>query len=146
MYQELKNRITGLRISLNKVAKQITTLNRNVSTLQSNANTNYKRYVALLNQTAGNAPVPTVLENTFDGALTWSRDNTGTYRVESANGEFIIANTIVFINDSRSANTLMRWAESNDPDFLSFYTEIADSATPFDGLMVNMPIEIRVYP
>jgi hypothetical protein len=40
---------------------------------------NYKKYVALLNQSGTDAPVATVLENTLGGEPVWTRVNDGQY-------------------------------------------------------------------
>lgn len=57
----------------------------------------YKVYTFLLNQTGMAAPVPIVLQNTFTGALTWSRVVAGRYRVSSAAFEFTANKTWVVI-------------------------------------------------
>lgn len=64
-----------------------------ISTGSSVSSVPYKVYTALLSQTGTNAPVATVLQNTFDNEIVWTRSGIGSY-VGTLTGAFINGRTI----------------------------------------------------
>lgn len=68
-------------LGIDEIATDIETVFSAVSTLQDNPSggVGYKVYSAYITQTATNAPVATVLENTTGETITWSRTGVGTY-------------------------------------------------------------------
>ena len=64
----------------------------------------YKVYTVILNQSGTNAPVPTVLENTFGGDIVWSYSSTGSYLGTLA-GAFTSQKTFFFINSEANYNS-----------------------------------------
>ena len=107
----------------------------------------YLEYVALLSQSATNAPVATVHINTLGGEVVWVRDGVGNYTGSHAI-PFQKTKTVVFLQ-----NVKMGY----DPIY-SIATAVLDnhtiniqavnaSAQQFeDGILDCSSIEIRVYP
>lgn len=101
----------------------------------------YKKYVALMNQSGGNAPVAILLENTIGGSPSWIRNAQGDYSIIISDA-FPDANKVVVIPG----------ASGTPNSAVSFLIAVLDSSTieffssdGNDGKMVNLPIEIRVY-
>lgn len=111
----------------------------------------YKVYTALLTQTEQNTPVSTVLENTI-GDIVWSYEEVGTY-FGTLTGAFT-EGKVFCINNQFLGNF-----EGSDIFFQQLYP-IGDQNKVIintyiytegewrkgDMLLVNTPIEIRVYP
>ena len=102
----------------------------------------YKVYTALLTQTGENAPVATVLENTI-GDIVWARISEGSYEGILANA-FTNNKTFILVGANLSDGTSEITFETSA--FLSkiFLATYAARLTS-DGLLINTPIEIRVY-
>ena len=104
----------------------------------------YKSYVALLNQTGGNAPTATVVYNAL-GEITYEYYSVGDYLIKS-NGLFI-ENKIFFTvqqtqnNVPVSVNIILSRYD-NDTLFLKINVE---GDGPFNDWLLNAPIEIRIY-
>lgn len=118
-------------------------LNINANTYFLYNNSSYKSYVALLTQTSTNAPVVTVLENTFSGALTWTYTGVGIYTVTSASNEFTSGRTAAtcsitnyFAQNIFVLNVL--------PTSMELQT-LSTSAAGVNGMLTNSVVEIRVY-
>ncbi len=99
----------------------------------------YKVYTALLTQTGSDAPVATVLENNTGLDFTWQYDSTGNYYVSDT---FDISKTTFFVSSVLGAQ----------PNFIggqisatSINITVTNFTSPVDGLLLNTPIEIRVY-
>ena len=112
------------------------------------SSTNYKVYTALLNQTGGNAPVATVLQNTL-GTISFTYIESGKYSVNSS-GLFTLNKTMLMItsfgkfeggiiNTYRFLNTI----SDNIDSSLVIY--VAGTMGGVNDILVNTPIEIRVY-
>ena len=112
------------------------------------SSTNYKVYTALLNQTGGNAPVATVLQNTL-GTISFTYIESGKYSVNSS-GLFTLNKTMLMItsfgkfeggiiNTYRFLNTI----SDNTDSSLVIY--VAGTMGGVNDILVNTPIEIRVY-
>jgi len=109
------------------------------------ANPIYKVYTALLNQSGANPPVATILENGI-GEIQWEYDSEGMYRGILL-GAFPENKTFLLIQYNGQYNTeiavpnISFFRIDDDQLWLSVYP---DAYT--DGVLVNTPIEIRVYP
>jgi hypothetical protein len=118
------------------------------SAAQATANTALSRiaskiYVALLTQTGTNAPVVTILQSTFSGALTWTYTGVGIYTVTSASNEFTSGRTAAtcsitnyFAQNIFELNVL--------PTSMELQT-LSTSAAGVNGMLKNSVVEIRVY-
>jgi hypothetical protein len=98
----------------------------------------YKVYTALLNQSGTNAPVATVLENTFGGTVVWSRNASGNY-TGTLTGAFLLNQTFCSITNTYN-NSITASIIGN----LSVNSVEVNTYTG-DDKFVNTPIEIRVY-
>jgi hypothetical protein len=56
----------------------------------------YKVYTAFVTQTGTDAPVPTILENTLEGNIVWTRVDTGVYE-GTLNGAFLQGKTVCLV-------------------------------------------------
>ncbi len=108
-----------------------------------------KKYVANLTQTAGNAPVPTVLINNLSAAVVFSRTSAGLY-VATLAGAFTVNKTVVRfgtpipVDDIASIEAVL-----TDVNSITFktknYKTSDDTAGVLDGLLTNTAIMIEVY-
>ena len=117
----------------------------------------YKVYTALLTQSGTNAPVATVLENTFGGDIVWSYSSTGSYLGTLA-GAFTSQKTFFYINAeagynngpqiySQKIRTFSRITDgiiSLDQTALNFTAGVFSSAGNVNNFS-NLSGEIRVY-
>ena len=104
----------------------------------------YKSYVALLNQTGGNAPTATAMYNDL-GEITYGYTAAGEYTIES-NALFAENKTFFTIQQTQdnapaSANIIVYRI---DDSTLGVKVLVEGSAYT-DGFMLGVPIEIRVY-
>ena len=99
----------------------------------------YKTYIALLNQTGTNAPVPTVLMNTTGGIITWEYSSDGEYFIKS-DGLFA-GNVGGFVQDTNLSFARLRKIDNNTI-YLSMF-----NATPeiSDGLLNDAMIELKIF-
>jgi len=118
---------------------------------------NYKIYRALMNQSSGNAPTATILENTFEakyGRIAWTRVDKGIYYGTltgvfttsklflpnpSGSGSFILRSTSF---DSTGTYSINR--KSDNILELRSYNAVGSGALD-DSILNNAPIEIIVY-
>lgn len=115
----------------------------------NNLQPTYAVYTALLTQTAGNAPVATVLQNTLGGTVVWTRNGAGDY-VATLTGAFTAGKTAVLkLGDGPDLIVAMNalpiyFAYRIDANTVGLAT--ADSAGLLDDdLLGGNMIEIRVY-
>lgn len=103
----------------------------------------YKVYTALLTQTGTNAPVATVLENTLGVVPSFSYLDVGYYRI-TATGKLIDLKTWVITSstDQISTNNYYSAVRAN-ANRAEIQTAVSGVLT--NGLLINHPIEIRVY-
>jgi hypothetical protein len=100
----------------------------------------YLKYVALLTQSGTSAPTATVLENTLGGTIVWTRNDVGDYTGTLA-GAFSPNKTGAFSGFTSGIVYIFRNTSSE------MRINATDSAGSFsDGILVDTPIEIRVYP
>lgn len=106
----------------------------------------YAVYTALLTQTGTNAPVATILENTLGGVPVWSYDSVGFYKLTLV-GAFTIGKTTAFITPYGNTVTFNVSANSDVNEiFINSATLTVGVYIDGNDLLVDTPIEIRVYP
>ena len=109
------------------------------------ATSKYAVYSALISQTSTDAPTAIVLENTLGGTVSWSYDSEGHYS-GTLTGAFTTGKTFITTAGGSELNactfTNCSWLTSNE--FLLHCINVT-GATYSDGLMLNTPLEIRVY-
>lgn len=104
----------------------------------------YKVYSALLTQSGTDAPNAIVLENTI-GNIVWTRDQNGGYFATLTNA-FPQEKTFISITpNSQGIDIPFFTANWNTVDNIGFFTLDGNTVTYTDGLLINTPIEIRVY-
>ena len=106
----------------------------------------YDVYTALITQSGSDAPVATVLENTFNTSLTWTRTGTGTYSI-GATGSFPVSGTFCHatmhsVNQGSEGHVTFGQL-SNDTCRLKVYT--SSSFEEVDNFNKPISIEIRTY-
>jgi hypothetical protein len=112
----------------------------------------YKIYTALLTQTGTDAPIPTVLENTFTGSISFLREAVGQYRITSSASEFSLNKTLTQVQvwGDKPAEGRVGIVQYATSDRLLLY--VAKDVVPADrGDTIGTnniitSIEIRVYP
>ncbi len=105
----------------------------------------YAVYTALLNQSGGNAPVATILENTLSGAIVWTRVSAGVYNGLLV-GAFATAAKVwcPIIGGCPAITTYVGETTILDADNIKLRTVVPGSAVGDDKL-VNAAYEIRIY-
>jgi len=101
----------------------------------------YKIYAANLNQTGTDHPVATVFQNTLGGLPVWTRDSIGKYTATLAS-TFPTGKVAIMISqgaNQSSINNLLAAGRINDNSIFLWTGQL-------DDLMVNVFIEIRIYP
>lgn len=99
----------------------------------------YKVYTALLTQEGTNTPVAIALENTI-GIITLYYNDTGYYYVTIP---YTTGNVFVLIGLNTSVTTRITSEYQGDGETIAIYSR--NNGTLSNGLMYNIPIEIRVY-
>lgn len=127
---------------------EYTTYINNLKVLGSTNIKPYKVYTALLTQTGATDPIVTVLENTFNNEIIWTRDGVGEF-IGTLSGAFIGLKTFISAT-SKEGNFIIGGERNNNDDeiYLSVYD--VTTANYADGLGSNplyeyTSIEIRVY-
>ena len=106
----------------------------------------YKVYTALLTQSGTNAPVATVLENTLGGAVTFTYESVGFYKVITPAG--VLTNGRTFITLERGSSTMSISSIRAAPLGTSLVQiqTLNQSLTPTDNIINGKAtFEIRVY-
>lgn len=108
----------------------------------------YKKYVALLSQSGTAAPTATVFENTLGGTLVWTRTAAGKY-AGTLTGAFPTGKMVPIISfrsqDVEGEIVSVSLDRTSD-DAVSLWAAPYNTKTPADDSILNLPIEIRVYP
>ena len=110
-----------------------------------------KVYRATLTQTGTDAPVATVLENTFGGELVWTRTAVGSYAATltdafpDANKVFIPTSSILYIT-SGDVLQLLTMARATPHEISVITTDITVNLDSAEWEDINAPVEIIVYP
>ena len=122
--------------------EKATTKNFSVSELGPIVNGGYTSYVAALLQTGAAAPVPTILQNNTGGTFTWSKVNTGQFRI-TISGITLAANKVViFENATGDLNLGGKIISTTVIDIDQFSSGGGGYA---DGMLAGTSIEIRIY-
>lgn len=103
---------------------------------------NYKVYTALLTQTGTNAPTAVVLENTL-GTISFAYSAVGGYNITSSS-LFTLNKTFFIITNNSSLEYALIYTYSNASTLSITISDIL-TATGLNDLLLNTPIEIRVY-
>jgi hypothetical protein len=103
----------------------------------------YRVYTALITQVDANDPTVVIMENTI-GNIVWTRTNNGIY-TGYLPGEFLAAKTFLSTSGdfSINPNNQARQFFRNNDDYISILTQINGIVT--DGLLLDTPIEVRIY-
>ena len=103
-------------------------------------------YKALISQSSTSAPTAIVLENTFSSVPTWSRDNTGQYKI-TLTGQFTTGKTLAWIqpNSDDYRNGTFETGANFSSDFIYIFTK-NNAQTLDDNLLLNATLIIEVYP
>ena len=103
----------------------------------------YLSYVALLSQTGTDAPTATVMMNNTGQTFTYTYDASGQY---SLNGTFDLSKTfVVFGNNGTGGLQIFNAQVTTTLIGLYVFTESGGWISS-DDVLVNTPIEIRIYP
>lgn len=106
----------------------------------------YKVYTALLTQSGTNAPVATVLENTLGGDLAWTRISDGVYNA-TLSVAFVENKTFLNLSYNRE-NDVTGSSEGVvfrvNQNTIQLETGVIGDIR-FDSILIDTPIEIRVY-
>jgi len=108
---------------------------------------NIKRYIAKLVQSGTGAPVATVLGNSYDGAISFSRNTTGDYTCHSSGGEFVLAKTVIRFQEITDAGNVIgiNVSRNNDEFPTDFYfQQLLNSEAYGDNMQCF--IEITTFP
>ena len=109
----------------------------------------YKVYTALLTQSGANAPVATVLENTLCETISFSYVSSGYFTINTT-GEFPVNKTFFSINCvinsavTSSESYIAILSDTLNVNTIDFIT-LDDTNTQINDILLNTPIEIRVY-
>lgn len=111
------------------------------------ANPIYKVYTALLNQSGTNPPVATILENGI-GEIQWEYDSQGMYRgillgAFPENKTFLLVTNNGLFDQEAPVPNISFFRIDDDQLWLST-TLFLDSF--INNILIDTPIEIRVYP
>ena len=110
----------------------------------------YRVYTALLTQSGTNAPVATILENTLDAPIAWTRIDAGIYNGTLAS-PFLAGKTFTNINLSTPLTplpsppliTYNKWIGRIADNIIQIVTGDSNFS---DDLLDTTEVEIRVYP
>lgn len=104
-----------------------------------------RTYAAILNQSGTDAPVATVLHNTLDGEIVWTRTGAGAY-VGTLTGQFPVNKMTIIANILNiPPNKKISSGINNSPDSVLLYQTGAASPYTAQDNMVNAWVEIKVY-
>ena len=104
----------------------------------------YKVYSILISQTGANDPaVTTLLENTFDGVITWARISTGTYEGTITTTEFTNLKTGFIITPIGVDLNCASYSPTSST--VRIQTWVPSSVAFADGQLNETFYEIRVY-
>lgn len=134
--------LLGTSVPLPNTDAKPTTNNFKVSDVSSLFNLGYKVYTAALIQTGTAAPVATVLQNTTGGVFTWSRVDTGKYRVTVSNTTLPANKVVIFENATNDLNLGGKITSTTVIDVEQFSSGGGGYS---DVMLPGTSIEIRIY-
>lgn len=104
----------------------------------------YKVYTALLTQENSDAPTAVVLTDDFNGDFTYLYSSAGRYTINSASSLFDPNKTFVLVGNTSAINPgeLINFAVTSNITLWS----LDNTGAQANGVLLNTPIEIRIYP
>lgn len=119
----------------------------------SSVKANYKEYIALLTQTGTDAPVATIINNTFDEVPSWVRVESGIYALvftRSVNRNKTVATCNEYTLSSLSNTTekiVAGWGSENAVFVACSFVERSSGiiADPTDNLLFKHVFTVRIY-
>lgn len=134
--------LLGTSVPLPNTDAKPTTNNFKVSDISSLANIGYTVYTAALTQAGTAAPVAAVLQNTTGGVFTWSRVDTGKYRV-TVSGITLPANKVVIFENA--TNDLNLGGQITSTTVIDVEQFSSGGGGYSDVMLPGTSIEIRIY-
>lgn len=128
------------------ILSQLKRLTSIIFSLKEAATPKYKVYTALLTQSGTSDPTIVVLENNI-GNIVWERDDVGRYSATLINA-FTTNKTFINLSNNFSftgPNFQTSWVNSSIFSEDSFQIRTIRNGSPGDNMLLNTPIEIRVY-
>lgn len=105
----------------------------------------YKVYVALLSQSGMDDPTAIELENTLGGNIVWTFDTNGSYFGTLTNAFTNNKSFVLITTNSNATDTPIFSCQFIDTDKIVINTYDINTSSYTNGLLLNTPIEIRVY-
>ena len=138
--------LLGTKVATPGTTEQPTTNNITISSLGSLINAGftggYTVYTAALTQAGTAAPVAAVLQNTTGGVFTWSRVDTGKYRV-TVSGITLPANKVVIFENA--TNDLNLGGKITSTTVIDVEQFSSGGGGYSDVMLPGTSIEIRIY-
>jgi hypothetical protein len=113
-----------------------------VDALIANSTLPYKVYTAILNQTNTSNPVATVLNNTFEDIINWSRSGVGVYS-GTLSSPFLSGKTVLWLQGGMNSDTTIYNAYRSANSVITITT--TNNGVLSDNEITNSSIEIKVY-
>ena len=132
-----------------QISKQLEQLTGVTSKISSGGNS-YLSYVALLSQVGTDAPTAIVLQNDFDADITYLRNDTGTYAINSTEAIFVenktwaVANTPSFLTNTGAV--ALQIGRQDDIECGLYCWDLDNNLVDLNTNGGQTSIEIRVYP
>lgn len=105
----------------------------------------YKVYVALLTQSGTDDPTAIELKNTLGGNIVWTFDTNGSYFGTLTNAFTNNKSFVLITTNSNATDTPIFSCQFIDTDRIAINTYDINTSSYTNGLLLNTPIEIRVY-
>jgi hypothetical protein len=108
----------------------------------------YKSYIALLNQSGTGNPIATVLENTLEVDIEWTRADVGVYNGASPLGIqdiFFVDNSITLHQFQIQFGFMFSKVTEFHSKQVIQVTTLLDAETTSDDILVNVMIEMKVF-
>lgn len=106
----------------------------------------YKVYTALISQTGTSAPIITaILENTLEITLTFEYTSAGIYTVTASTAAFTTDKTVLNIMQVILSNGISNTCGDLTNNSFTLGSCDKNSVSNVDNLLLNTPLEIRVY-
>lgn len=106
----------------------------------------YLKYTAILTQASTNAPTAVVLENSI-GAIEWTYNGVGSYTA-TLTGAFTLNKTFILLGTDETIDGSFFAPRRTGVNTITLQSRYIDTGLVFtssNDLIVNLPIEIRIY-